>query len=79
MVLQQHYGWKLGVPVFAIATYTAASRIVDNKHWATDVVFGAFLGMTSGRTVTVRLRGQPIACAAGSPRRRRRGGQRSEE
>jgi membrane-associated phospholipid phosphatase len=63
MVLQEHYGWKLGVPVFAIATYTAASRIVDNKHWASDVVFGAFLGMTSGRTVTLHVRGQPISLA----------------
>ena len=59
MVIQEHYGWKLGVPFFAIATYTAASRIIDNRHWASDVVMGAFLGMTSGRTVTVRMRGRP--------------------
>ncbi len=54
---------RLGVPFFAIATYTAASRIVDDRHWASDVVFGAFLGMTSGRTVTVRLRSQPVTIA----------------
>ena len=60
MVLQEHYGWKLGVPFFAIATYTAASRIIDNRHWASDVVMGAFLGMASGRTVTVRLRARPV-------------------
>lgn len=63
MVLQEHYGWKLGMPMFAIATYTAASRVVDNKHWASDVVFGAFLGMTSGRTVTVHLHDRPISIA----------------
>jgi len=61
MVLQEHYGWKLGVPFFAIATYTAASRIIDNRHWASDVVMGAFLGMTSGRTVTLHMRGRPVA------------------
>ncbi len=61
MVVQEHYGWKLGVPFFAIATYTGASRIIDNRHWASDVVMGAFLGMTSGRTVTVRVRGRPVA------------------
>jgi membrane-associated phospholipid phosphatase len=62
-VLQEHYGWKLGVPFFTIATYTAASRIVDNKHWASDVMFAAFLGMTSGRTVTMHLRGNPVSVA----------------
>jgi membrane-associated phospholipid phosphatase len=63
MVLQEHYGWKLGVPVFAIASYTAASRVVDNRHWASDVVFGAFLGMASARTVTVRLRSESVSIA----------------
>jgi hypothetical protein len=61
MVLQEHYGWKLGLPFFAVATYTAASRIADNKHWASDVTFGAFMGMTSGRTVTLHVRNRRIA------------------
>ncbi len=56
MVLQEDYGWKLGVPAFVASTYTAASRVTDNQHWLSDVVFGAVLGMVSGRTVTVRLR-----------------------
>ena len=56
MVLQQHYGWKVGLPSFAAATYTAASRITVNKHWASDVFFGAFVGMVAGRTVTIDLR-----------------------
>jgi hypothetical protein len=55
-VLRQHYGWKAGVPALALASYTAASRVADDKHWLSDAVFGAFLGATSGRTVTVRLR-----------------------
>jgi membrane-associated phospholipid phosphatase len=61
MVLQAHYGWKLGVPVFAAATYTAVSRLTVNKHWASDVTFGAVVGMTCGRAVTVRLRGTRLA------------------
>ena len=56
MVLQQHYGWKVGVPFFAAATYTAVSRLTVNKHWASDVTFGAFVGMASARTVTLHLR-----------------------
>jgi membrane-associated phospholipid phosphatase len=61
MVLQSHYGWKVGLPVFAAATYTAASRLTVNKHWASDVTFGAVVGMTCGRAVTVRLRGTRLA------------------
>jgi membrane-associated phospholipid phosphatase len=55
-ILQAHYGWKLGVPAFAAAAYTAASRVTDNQHWVSDVVFGAALGVVSARTVTLRLR-----------------------
>jgi membrane-associated phospholipid phosphatase len=55
-VLAEHYGWKLGVPAYAVAAYTAASRVTANQHWVSDVVFGAALGTVSGRTVTLRLR-----------------------
>jgi membrane-associated phospholipid phosphatase len=55
-VLQQHYGWKLGLPAFALATYTAVERVYDNKHWASDVAFGAVVGMLSGRTVALHVR-----------------------
>jgi len=61
MVLQDHYGWKVGVPAFAGATYTAISRIIDNKHWASDVTMGAFVGIASARTVTLHLRDQRFA------------------
>ncbi len=61
MVLQEHYGWKVGVPFFAGAAYTAASRISVNKHWASDVVFGAAVGVASARTVTLHLRNNRFA------------------
>jgi len=51
-VLSHHYGWKVGVPVFGLASYVAASRVVDNRHFLSDVVFGAAIGMTAGRAVT---------------------------
>jgi membrane-associated phospholipid phosphatase len=63
MVLQEHFGWKAGVPAFALAAYTAGSRIVANQHWASDVVFGAFVGMASGRTATIHLRDKRFALA----------------
>jgi len=55
-VLQQHYGWKLGVPMYLLSTYTACERVTENKHWASDVAFGAVVGIISGRTVTVHVR-----------------------
>jgi hypothetical protein len=63
MVLQDHYGWKVGVPSFVAASYTAVSRIIDNKHWASDVTMGAFVGIASARTVTLHLRQQKVALA----------------
>ncbi len=63
MVLQEHYGLKLGVPAFGAAIYTAASRITNNKHWASDVTFGAFLGMACARTVTLHVRNQRLSLA----------------
>jgi membrane-associated phospholipid phosphatase len=63
MVLQEHFGWKVGLPAFAAATYTGLSRLADNHHWASDVVFGAALGMASGRTVTLHLRDTRVSIA----------------
>ncbi len=52
-VLQQHFGWKVGVPAYALATYVATSRIQEKRHFLSDVAFGASLGIMAGRTVTV--------------------------
>ncbi len=54
-VLQRHYGWKVGVPAYAVAGYVAASRLNQNKHYLSDVVFGAAVGILVGRTVTLEL------------------------
>ena len=37
---------------YAIASYVAASRLHDNVHYLSDVVFGAAVGSIAGRTVT---------------------------
>ena len=50
-VLQRHYGWKVGIPAYGIASYIAASRLSENKHFLSDVAFGAVIGLTAGRTV----------------------------
>lgn len=51
-VLQQHLGYKYGVPTYLIASYVAMSRLHENVHNASDVVFGAAVGVMVGRTVT---------------------------
>jgi membrane-associated phospholipid phosphatase len=51
-VLQQHLGYKAGIPTYLVASYVAMSRLHENVHNASDVVFGAALGIVVGRTVT---------------------------
>lgn len=51
-VLERHVGWRNSLLAYAVATYVAASRLHDNKHYLSDVVFGAAVGTIAGRTVT---------------------------
>jgi len=51
-VIHEHYGWKWGAPAYAIGAYVSVSRMVDNKHWASDVVFGTAIGIISGRAAS---------------------------
>jgi hypothetical protein len=43
------YGWKAAVVAYPVATFVALSRLADNKHWFSDVMAGAFIGMWMGR------------------------------
>jgi membrane-associated phospholipid phosphatase len=54
-VLQRHYGWKVGVPAYALGSYVALARMSWNKHHVTDVVMGAGVGIASARTVTMSV------------------------
>ena len=54
-VLHRHYGWKIGVPAYALGSYIALARMAWNRHHATDVVMGAGFGIASARTVTMSL------------------------
>ena len=51
-VLERHLGWRHSLLAYAIATYVAASRLHDNRHYLSDVAFGAAVGTIAGRTVT---------------------------
>lgn len=59
-VVHRHYGWKLGLPFYALGVYTAAARIHDKKHWLSDTVMGATVGVAAGRAVTFHLKAHPV-------------------
>lgn len=52
-VLQRHYGWRVGAPAYAVAAFVGGSRLQENRHYLSDVLFGAAIGIVSGRTVTI--------------------------
>jgi membrane-associated phospholipid phosphatase len=51
-VIQQHYGWKIAMPFYALGGYVSVSRLVDNQHWTSDVIFGSAIGLVSGRAAS---------------------------
>jgi membrane-associated phospholipid phosphatase len=53
-VIERHLGARLAWPTILIATYVGTSRLHDNVHFLSDVVFGAALGTASGWTVVGR-------------------------
>lgn len=59
-VADRHYGWKIGVPAYVLASGIGLSRIQSNRHHLSDVLAGATLGLIVGRTVT-RVDGEPSA------------------
>ena len=60
-VLQRHYGWRIGVPAYALGSYVALARMSWNRHHATDVVMGAGFGIASARTVTMTVAASKFA------------------
>ena len=52
--LERHLGWRYAVPAYVFASYVAISRLPANRHWLSDAVFGASVGIIAGRTVTSR-------------------------
>lgn len=52
-VLERHLGYRAW-PTFLVASYVAMSRLHDNRHYVSDVIFGAGLGIASGWTVVGR-------------------------
>lgn len=48
-VSSHYYGKKAGIPLFALASLIAVSRVEYGKHFPTDVIMGASIGYIAGR------------------------------
>lgn len=46
-MVRMEYGWGWGAGAYAVATGVAALRLYNNQHWASDLIFGAGLGIFS--------------------------------
>ena len=51
--LTYSYGWKVAIPVYTAALATMAARISDDRHWFSDTVAAAFLGLFWGRATSL--------------------------
>ena len=47
-IIQNIYGDEAGIFAYILASITGMSRINDNKHYLSDVIFGAALGVAIG-------------------------------
>jgi membrane-associated phospholipid phosphatase len=50
--IQKRYGWKYGIPAYALAGFTAYSRIAAKKHDGWDVAAGIVIGVGSSYLFT---------------------------
>lgn len=49
--LQRELGWDVGIPAYVVASYIGTSRAAGNKHYVSDLVVGAAIGIVAGRAV----------------------------
>ena len=50
-VIEEYYGWQLGLPAYALSGLVGWSRIDQREHDLSDVFFGSVLGLVIGKTV----------------------------
>jgi membrane-associated phospholipid phosphatase len=52
--LDQRYGWEIGLPSYALASFVGYSRVEADKHHVGDVVAGALIGWGFNQLITTR-------------------------
>jgi len=53
-VLADHYGRRAALVAYPVAALVGLSMIQEDRHWASDVVAGAGLGMAIGKGIATR-------------------------
>jgi membrane-associated phospholipid phosphatase len=52
--LENGYGWEVGLPAFALASFVGVARVEAKRHHWYDVAAGAAIGSASGLLLTRR-------------------------
>lgn len=52
--LEKRYGWKLGAPALAVASFVGFARVAADRHYVHDVLAGAAIGGAAGFLLTTR-------------------------
>lgn len=52
--LDQRYGWEIGLPSYALASFVGYSRVEADKHHVHDVLAGALIGWGFNQLITTR-------------------------
>ncbi|MFQ6104973.1 MAG: phosphatase PAP2 family protein [Candidatus Glassbacteria bacterium] len=55
-VLHHHFGWKVGIGAYSIAAFAGLGRMEDRRHYLSDVLFGAAVGLAVADAVVNRER-----------------------
>lgn len=50
-ILTEHLGWKAAVPTYALASLVGVGRMEDSRHYLSDVVAGAAIGIAAGNLI----------------------------
>ncbi|MBI4885546.1 MAG: phosphatase PAP2 family protein [Acidobacteria bacterium] len=53
-VLERHFGYRRAWPTLLAAAYVGTSRLHDNRHFLSDVLFGSAVGIATGWVVVGR-------------------------
>jgi membrane-associated phospholipid phosphatase len=60
-VLARHFGPRAAWPAYAVATFVSISRVNQQRHFLSDMVFGAGLGIAVGWNETRRMSNWAVA------------------
>ena len=53
-LMHRSHGPRIGVPLYALGIFVAAGRVEDNRHYFSDVIMGAALGLVVGNSVHIK-------------------------